>query len=49
MAKYQIAYSGWTTVQVEANSPEEAEKKFWEEGLNDLADAEVGDILLVEE
>lgn len=41
MATYKIAYSGWTEVTVEATSPEEAEEKFWEEGLNDLSDAEI--------
>ena len=37
--KYKIAYSGWTTVEVEASTPEEAINKFWDDGLNDLYDA----------
>lgn len=44
MAKYRIQYSGWTTVLIEAGSPEEAEHKFWEDGLNDLFDAEIQDV-----
>lgn len=39
MKTYQIAYSGWTTVEVQAETPEQAIDKFWEDGLNDLNDA----------
>ncbi len=49
MARYIVAYSGWTQVEINANSIEEAEEKFWEDGLNDLNDAEIGDIVLKEE
>ena len=48
MKRYKIAYSGWNTVEVEANSPEEAEDKFWDDGLNDLYDAEIGDVVELE-
>lgn len=37
--KFRIAYSGWTTVDVEADSPEQAIDKFWDDGMNDLYDA----------
>lgn len=43
--KYQIAYSGWKTAEVEASSEEEAIEKFWDEGLNDLYDTEIGDVM----
>ncbi len=49
MAKYQIAYSGWTTVTIEANSAEEAEEKFDDECLSELMDWNVDDITEVEE
>lgn len=47
--KYTIGYSGWTTIEVEADSPEQAEQKFWDEGLNDLYDAEINEIQLTKE
>jgi hypothetical protein len=37
--KYKISYSGWTTVEIEAESPSDAIGKFWDEGHNDLYDA----------
>lgn len=44
---YQIGYSGWQTVEVEADSKEQAEQKFWDDGLNELNDAEIDDIVEV--
>jgi len=49
MPVFQIAYSGWTTVNVEAATEDEAREKFWDEGLNDLNDAEIGNVMEVEE
>lgn len=46
--KYQIVYSGWTTVEVEADSPELADQKFWDEGLNDLNDVEIQEIIILD-
>jgi hypothetical protein len=37
--KYKIAYSGWTEVEVEADTPDQAIEKFWNDGLNELYDA----------
>lgn len=45
MPTFKIAYSGWKTVEVEAATADEAEEKFWDEGMNDLYDAEIGDII----
>lgn len=45
MKRWSIAYSGDTTVTVEAETKEKAEEIFWEEGLNDLYDSEIGDIV----
>lgn len=39
MTKFRIAYSGWTTVEIEAETAEEAVNKFWDDGYNDLNDA----------
>jgi len=42
--KYYIAYEGYNVVAVEANSKQAAEDRFWDEGLNDLANAEIREI-----
>lgn len=48
MAKYTIVYRGWTTAEVAANSIEEAEEQFYDEGLNELNDSEIDDIQLTD-
>lgn len=42
---YKIAYSGWQVVEVEADTPEAAEEKFWNDDMNDLYNAEIGEIV----
>lgn len=42
--KYKISYTGWTIIEVDADSPEQAEEKFWDDGLNDLYDTEIDEI-----
>lgn len=42
--KYKIAISGWDVVEVEADSPEDAEFKFFDEGLNALYNTEIEEI-----
>ena len=43
--KYKIAYTGDSVVEVEANTAEEAEEKFFEEGLNDLYNSEILEVV----
>lgn len=39
MNKYEIEYTGSTSIVVYAKNPEEAENIFWTDGLNILSDA----------
>lgn len=49
MPTFKIAYSGWAQVEVDAPTEQLAIEKFWDNGLNDLYDAEIGDVMEVEE
>lgn len=39
--RYKVAYEGLNIVEIEANSAEEAEDKFFEDGHNDLYNAQI--------
>lgn len=42
---FKIAYEGYQVVEVQADTAEEAEAKFWDEGLNDLYNANICEIV----
>lgn len=43
--KYKLAISGWDIVDVEADTPEEAAQKYWEEDLNALYFADIEEVV----
>lgn len=45
MSKYKLATSGYLVVEVEADSPDEAADKLFEDGLNELYNQEIHEIV----
>lgn len=47
MAKFKVTYyeTFYSTVEIEANSPEEAEREFWWKWENDIDEGFVDDVI----
>lgn len=47
--KYKLATSGYMVVEIEANSPKEAEEKLFSEDRNELYSQEVHEVVKADE
>lgn len=47
--KYKLATSGYMVVEIEADSPEQAAEKLYENDLNELYSQEVHEVVLASE
>lgn len=47
--KYKIAYTGYEVALVDAGSEDEARELFYDEGLNDLYNAEIVEVVPADE
>lgn len=44
MPTFIVTYTGTTSVNIDAATEQEAAEKFWNEGLNDLENAEIDSV-----
>ena len=45
MAKYKIATTGYDIIEVEADTPEQAEDVLWDNDLNHLVNTEIVEVV----